>query len=86
MMNSSILSQSGHTAYGIKEFVVDTTDDIEKLPIDVPMESAALVIENGAVWMINSKHEWKEIVSSSESGSGSSDTTASLPFANSMTF
>lgn len=85
-MNNGILSQSGHTAYGIKEFVVDTTDDIEKLPIDVPMGSAALVIENGAVWMINSKHEWKEIMSSSESNSGSSDTTTSLPFANSMTF
>ena len=85
-MNNGILSQSGHTSYGVKEFVVDTADDIEKLPIDVPMGSAALVIENGAVWMINSKHEWKEIMSSSTSSSDSSNSTTSLPLASSMTF
>lgn len=57
----SIMSNSGHTGYGIKEFVCDTLDDIENLPIDVKPGSAALVISTGAIYMINSKGEWVEV-------------------------
>lgn len=60
-MNQNILSQSGHTAYGIKEFVVDADEDIENLPIDIPMGSAALSIESGNIFILNSKDEWKLI-------------------------
>ena len=60
-MNQNILSQSGHTAYGIREFVIDTDDDIENLPIDIPMGSAALSIESGNVFILNSKDEWKNV-------------------------
>lgn len=31
----SIISNSGHVAHGIKEFVLDTQDDLENLPVDI---------------------------------------------------
>lgn len=71
-MNQNILSQSGHTAYGIREFVIDTDDDIENLPIDIPMGSAALSIESGNVFILNSKDEWKNVGGGSSQSSGSS--------------
>ena len=60
-MGYNTLSQSGHTGYGIKEFVIDTDDDKENLPIDVPMGSAALSIETGHVFILDSNEEWKEL-------------------------
>ena len=57
----NILSNSGHTGYGIKEFVCDTVDDIQDLPIDVKPGSAAFVISTGTVYMINSQGEWVEV-------------------------
>lgn len=54
-------NQSGHTAYGLCEFVIDTPADLENLPIDVPMGSTALVISNSSVYMLNGQGEWKEI-------------------------
>ena len=60
-MGYNTLSQSGHTGYGIKEFVVDTDEDIKTLPIDVPMGSAALVIDSGNVYMMDSQDNWKPL-------------------------
>ena len=60
-MGYNTLSQSGHTAYGIKEFVVDTDDDIKNLPTDGPMGSAALSIASGNVFILNSKRKWKMV-------------------------
>ena len=60
-MGYNTLSQSGHTGYGIKEFVVYTDEDIKTLPIDVPMGSAALVIDSGNVYMMDSQDEWKPL-------------------------
>ena len=60
-MGYNTLSQSGHAGYGIKEFVVDTDDDVKNLPIDIPMGSAALSIESGHVFILNSQDEWKEL-------------------------
>lgn len=60
-MGMNTISQSGHAAYGIKEFVVDTPDDIEKLPVDVPMGSAALVISTGEVYILGSHDNWEPL-------------------------
>jgi hypothetical protein len=60
-MGMNTISQSGHTAYGIKEFVVDTDDDVKNLPVDIPMGSAALSIKSGHVFILNSQDEWKEL-------------------------
>lgn len=54
-------SQSGHVAYGLLEFMIDTVNDLNQLPVDVPMGSTAFCIEDGSVYVINSSGEWVEI-------------------------
>lgn len=49
-MGINIYSNSGHTAYGIKEFIVDKIADIDDLPLDCPPGSAALCLEDGKVY------------------------------------
>lgn len=61
MGDINILSNSGHVGYGIKEFAVDTPEDIDKLPVDAKPGSAAFVISTGSVYMLNSKGEWVEV-------------------------
>lgn len=56
-----VLSNSGHVGYGIKEFVCDTPDDIQDLPIDAKVGSSAFIISTGTVYMLNSKGEWVEV-------------------------
>ena len=54
-------SNSGHTMYGLKEYIIDKKIDLLNLPIDVPMGSTAFCIEDSTVYMINSSGEWVEI-------------------------
>lgn len=53
-----ILSTSGHTTYGLKEYVVDNLTDINTLPINDPMGSTALVIATGELYIMNGNKEW----------------------------
>lgn len=55
------VSTSGHTTYGIKEYVVDTVNEIALLPISDPMGSSAFVIEGSHVFIMNGQKEWVEI-------------------------
>jgi hypothetical protein len=57
----TITGNSGHTAYGTKEFLCDTIADVENLPIDITVGSTALVIEGSKVFILNNKKEWVEI-------------------------
>ena len=59
MINMS--SQSGHTTYGLKEYILDTPEDLQDLPITDKMGSTAFIISTSQVYMINSKGEWKEV-------------------------
>ena len=59
MINTT--STSGHTAYCLKDFVMDKKSDLQNLPVNVPMGSTAFCIEDGSVYMINSSGEWVEI-------------------------
>ena len=54
-------SQSGHVTYGLLEFMIDTVNDLDQLPINAPMGSTAFCIETGSVYILNGKHEWKEV-------------------------
>lgn len=56
-----IMKNGGHTTYGLKEYVVDSTEDINSLPLDGVMGSTAFVIETGDVYMLNGKKEWVKI-------------------------
>ena len=55
------ISNSGHTAYGLKEYVIDKKADLQDLPIDIAIGSTAFCIEDSSVYMINSSREWVEI-------------------------
>lgn len=59
MINMS--SQSGHTTYGLKEYILDTPEDLQDLPITDKAGSTAFIISTSQVYMINSKGEWKEV-------------------------
>lgn len=64
-MAINIYSNSGHTAYGLKEFVIDSEEDIKNLPLDCPAGSAALCLSTGDVYMLNTKDEWVNFTSPS---------------------
>lgn len=56
------ISTSGHTTYGIKEYVLDTEEEINELPLSDPMGSTAFIIENSVVYMMNGKKEWTKLL------------------------
>ena len=57
----TITGNSGHVAYGIKEFMCDTVADIDDLPIDIAIGSTAFVIEGSKVYMLNNQRRWVEV-------------------------
>ena len=59
----SLYRQDGETLYGIKEFILDSEDDIKNLPTHnkVHVGSTALVIPTGALYMLNGSHKWVEV-------------------------
>lgn len=59
----SLYRQDGETLYGIKEFLLDSEDDVKDLPAHnkVHVGSTALVIPTGTLYMLNSLHQWVEV-------------------------
>lgn len=55
-----ITSNDGDVAYGVKEFVCDSIDDLETLPY-CQMGSIAIIIATASVYMKNSKGEWVKL-------------------------
>ena len=45
---------------GVKDFIVDTEDELDLLPTSA-MGSTAFVIEGSKAFILNGKGEWKEI-------------------------
>ena len=62
-----VVSQSGHTSYGLKQYVCDLDSDINNLPITDIAGSEAYVIESGETYILSNAHEWKVKRSSSSS-------------------
>lgn len=70
-----VINQSGHTAYGLKEFICDTEADISNLSLDETPGSTAFVIASKKTYMINNQHKWVDItVNFSSNSSGNSST------------
>lgn len=58
----AVLSENGKSTYNLKEYVVDTQEDIKDLPTSgIQMGSTAFVISTGTVYMLNSSKEWIEV-------------------------
>lgn len=49
----AISKQNGVKSYGLKEYVVDTPEDIRNLPVSNPMGSTAYVISTGETYILN---------------------------------
>ena len=73
-MGPFVYSNSGHTAYGVKEYICDTNADIDLLSLDDTPGSSALVIETGDLYILNGSHEWKK--QGGGSGNAGGSTTA----------
>lgn len=59
-MSFRILKQTGKTTYNLKEFTVDTYDDIKKInTTQLAIGSTVFVIDTSECYMLNSKKEWK---------------------------
>ena len=65
-----LYKQDGETLYGIKEFVLDSVDDIKNLPKNIRVGSTALIIPTAEIYILNSSKTWVKI--GTEGGSGGS--------------
>lgn len=57
----NIISQSGKTTTYLKEFVIDTPEDVINLPTDVPAGSTALCIQDGEVYIFGGDGQWHTV-------------------------
>ena len=60
-MAQKMISTNGQVQYNVDEFVIDTPDDLKKLPTRSAMGSVALCISDGNVYIKDSTGEWKVI-------------------------
>ena len=56
-----ITKNNGHIAYDVKEFVLDTDDDLVDLPLDCGQGSTAFVISSKSMYILNSSREWVKL-------------------------
>lgn len=59
-MAINIIKNSGHVAYGIKDYILDTTNDIQSLPTDTP-GSTAFIIADSSTYILNGSKQWVKI-------------------------
>ena len=54
----NLYRQDGETLYGIKEFLLDSVEDLAKLPTNLRSGSSALIIPTGTLYILNGDKEW----------------------------
>lgn len=55
----NLYRQDGETIYGIKEFILDSVEDVKDLPTTkIRIGSTALVISSGDLYMFNGEGNW----------------------------
>lgn len=54
----NLYRQDGETLYGIKEFLLDSVDDLSSLPTNIRSGSSALIIPTGELYMLNGDKQW----------------------------
>ena len=76
-----IAQQKGRVQYGLQRFILDTPDDLMKLPAKTVPGSTAYVISTGATYIHNNKHVWVRMktVSFGSNGGSSSDGSNTEP-------
>ena len=66
----NLYKQDGEILYGIKEFILDSIDDLSNLPTNIRSGSSALIIPTGEVYFLNGSKTWTA-VGSENSNNGS---------------
>ena len=73
----NLISTSGKTAYGVKEFALDLESDLASIDVsNCNPGSVAFIIENSKYFMLNSAKKWVTVQLASgggNSGGGGSD-------------
>ena len=75
----NLLSQNGQTVYGIKEYIVDTIDDIQELPTQIQPGSTAFVISTNNIYILDNTCKWTllyQCVGNSGGGTGADGKSA----------
>lgn len=54
----SLYKQDGEVIYGIKEFFLDSEDDVKDLPVTIRSGSIAIIIPTGEKYILNGLKEW----------------------------
>lgn len=69
----NLISTSGKTAYGVKEFALDLESDLASIDIsNCNPGSVAFIIENSKYYMLNSAKQWVTVQLASGGGGGNS--------------
>ena len=55
----TLYKQDGEILYGIKEFLLDSTEDIKNLPRNIHIGSSALIISTGEKYYLNGSRQWQ---------------------------
>lgn len=63
----NLYKQDGETLYGIKEFLLDSEEDLKDLPLDIKVGSSAMIIPTGKLFMLNYNKKWVLVGGSSSS-------------------
>ena len=53
-----LYKQDGEVLYGIKEFLIDSEEDLKKLPKNIRIGSSALNISSGELFILNGEKKW----------------------------
>ena len=56
----TLIAHDGETSYGIKQYALDTFEELEKIP-NCPMGSTAIVIDGSRVFMMGGDGKWHEL-------------------------
>lgn len=64
----SLYKQDGEVLYGIKEFFLDSIEDLQNLPTNIRSGSTAIVISTGRKYVLNGSKQWVALGISSSSG------------------
>lgn len=60
-MAYSLMQVDSNVAHGVNQYIIDSAEDIEKLPRTCQPGSAALDASTGDVYILNNAREWKKI-------------------------
>lgn len=56
-----IISRGDIISYGHNRYIIDSPEDIVKLPVDDRQGSSAFIISTGERYILNSNKEWKKV-------------------------